>query len=101
MAEPPAAARVAMIVARRFTRASSCLNEWTGVLQVLVPDGVGRPVRQGADGAGRVVSGVLWEGAGSHHEQVRHLPALKVAIHDTGLGIGAHDRAAGIMGGLV
>ena len=35
------------------------------------------------------------------HEQVRHVPALQIAVEHAGLGIGAHDGAAVEMRGLV
>ena len=62
---------------------------------------VGRPERQRRDRAGRVVAGVLRERARAQHEQVRHVPALQIAVERAGLRIGAHDGAAVEMRGLV
>src|SRR5215469_1678910 len=70
----------------------SGLHERAGTLQVPVYDRVRRPIGERAYRVGRIIPGVLWEGGGTHDEQVGYVPTLQIAVQRAGLGIGAHDR---------
>src|SRR4030088_2628434 len=64
------------------------------LLEILVSDGVRRPIGERANGERRVVAGVLRKRAGAEHEQIRDVPTLEIAVDRAGLGIRGHDRAA-------
>src|SRR5271167_3316118 len=72
----------------------SRMDERSGVLKVLGPDRLGRPVGQSGNRPGRIVAGVLRKGARAHDEEIRNVPALQIAIERAGRGVGPHDRAA-------
>src|SRR5581483_2676413 len=63
-------------------------------LQIFGSDRGGSPIGKSSDCKGRVVAGVLRKCAGAEDEQVRHVPALEVAIDDTGGGIATHHGSA-------
>ena len=50
---------------------------------------------------GRVVAVLLREHRRAHHEQIVGVPGLQIAVHHARLRIGAHHRAAGVVGRLV
>src|SRR5665213_344811 len=64
----------------------SNMDERARVLEVMRSDRRCRPVRQSRRGAGRVVTRILRKGAGTHDEQIRHVPALQIAIDGAGPG---------------
>nr|GEU28151.1 hypothetical protein [Tanacetum cinerariifolium] len=72
-----------------------------GAGQVLLADGLGRPVSQRSSQAGRVVTDAGGKHAGAHGKHVVHVPALQVTVQYAGPGIGAHGGAAGPVRGLV
>src|SRR5689334_7193150 len=66
------------------------MDERPRILEILLAYRLRRPVGEGGHRSRRVVSGVLWKRRSSHHEQVGHVPALKVTVQRAGPGIGAH-----------
>src|ERR1700722_6956375 len=76
-------------------------NQWSGSLQVLGLDGIGRHISERRHGAGGVVAGVLGKRAGAHGEDVGYIPALQILVDHAVLGVIAHDGAAGIVRGLI
>src|SRR5277367_2005889 len=84
---------------RRAVR--SRMDERSGVLEILGPDRLRRPVSESRNGPGRIVAGVLRKGARAHDEKVRNVPALQIAVQRAGRGVYPHDRAAAQVRGLV
>src|SRR3569832_1335589 len=78
-----------------------CIDQRPRLLEILLADRLRRPEGERADRAGRVVAGILREGRRAHYEQVRHIPALEIAVERARLRVRAHDRAAIEMRGLV
>jgi hypothetical protein len=70
-------------------------------LQVARRDLVGGVIGQRRHGAGRVVAGILREGARAHREYVGHVPDCRYLLTTLSLRVVAHDRAAGVVRGLV
>ncbi len=58
-------------------------------------------IGQRTDRAGRVVAGVLRKRRGPHHEHVRDVPGLQIAVEHAGVRVRPHHRAASIVRGLV
>src|SRR5262249_23755675 len=58
----------------------SDLHERTRTIQVLVYDRVSGPIGERAYSIRGIVTGVLWEGRGTHDEQVGYVPALQIAV---------------------
>src|ERR1700722_9479074 len=88
--------------ATRARRIIPSLDQWTGIFQITIPDGVGGPVRQGAYRVGRVVAVILREHRrAAGHKDVVHVPALAIAVEHAARGVSSHHRAAGIMRGLI
>ena len=78
------------------------MDQRTGIAQIALPDRICGPVGERADRVCRVVAVVLREHrCAAGHEDIGHVPALAIAVDHAGGGIGAHDRAAGVVGGLV
>src|SRR5580698_373422 len=77
------------------------IDQRSRLFEILVSDGVRRPIGECTHGQRRVVAGVLWEGAGAEHEQVRDVPTLEIPVYRAGPGIGAHDHAPVEMSCLV
>src|SRR5262249_54801466 len=82
-------------------RSASRLNQRPRLLQILRLDRIQRLVGERAHGAGRVVAGVLREGARADDEEIGDVPALQVFVDDAGVGVRAHDGAAGVVRRLV
>src|SRR5208282_5200875 len=77
------------------------LHQRSRSFQVAGLQGVRSPVDQRAQSAGWVVAGILGIVAGSHHEHIRDLPALAIAIHHARRRIGSYYRTSGVMGTLI
>src|ERR1700756_1250573 len=88
--------RTGRVSARRYFGFSR-MHQRARVFEILRSDGGGGPVGEGADGAGRIVSGVLRKRACSYDEQIGHVPALQIAVQHAVAGIIAHDGAAAEM----
>ena len=99
--EPPARTKEA-IAALAIRRAA--LHAWTsgpGFFRYCVRIASADQKASARNRAGRVVAGVLRKGARAHDEQVRHVPALQIAVERAGLRVRPHDRAAAQMRRLV
>src|SRR5882757_8181842 len=88
--EGPRAVR--MIASRPHQRA------WA--LEIVLHDCACAPIGKRPDSAGRVVAAVVREDRGAHDEQIVGVPGLQIAVDRAGLGVGAHDGAAGVVHGL-
>src|SRR5579872_2792243 len=82
-------------------RACSRIDQWPRTLEILRADLCHGPVSQSRNGAGGVVARILRKGARAHDEQIRHVPALQIAVERARLRIGAHDRASAQMCRLI
>src|ERR1700753_890586 len=95
--DSPANADDASIVAARpprMIRRRLRIDQSPRIRQVAIADRIRSPICEGADRQRWVIAGVLREGAGPEHEQIRHVPALQISVERAGLGIAAHDSAA-------
>src|SRR6185437_12235541 len=77
------------------------MNERPRALEILTGDGVGGPISERADGAGRVVAVLLRKHRGAHDEEIVRVPRLQIAVDGARLRIGAHHRAAGVVRRLI
>src|SRR5580698_9917979 len=80
---------------------TSCMDERPRIFEVLAGDGVRRPQRERAHGAGRIIAVLLREHGRALDEQIVCIPRLQIAIDDARFRVGAHHGAAGIVRRLI
>ena len=80
---------------------SSGLDQRSRVFEILVADRVRGPIGEGADGAGRVVAGIVRERRRAEHEYVRDIPALQILVERAVGRVRSHDGATGVVRALI